>query len=461
MTTIASSPPPRPARSAATPWATPSVMSSPSSPSPPVEHPAAARYDGATRAPSRDRLPATTDPAAPGTRMGALGRFAFAAGAAASAPSSKASPTAASSSSSAASTALTAPPIQDFLQALIDACAGLTPERTRCFLAEAPSAPTVRALGEHIATEKKYLQEQDSPLPAALQSPKAWKMGDSRGHQRGGMALWRNDVFPNDFFVAQFASSRQSAAAGADVRERIGRQPWMEWDAARGSLAFHADGASRRLLDHLQQQLGGTSVTLYRGTSLLESTLLDVQQQAARGTVPSGWQATLRAALQQPVDHARKEVAAWEGLVKDRLVEPVELDDKQRALAAAQAFGDQIDAAARAATTPAAVESFARKALATLIEQGRFGGEFVTPDKERAAAFSKGKVVQFDVTFDALRAQLDKGALYVGLEQIGDRPAVELAFLPDAGSNDARGVVATLTQAYAGSTDAAASQLFH
>lgn len=135
-------------------------------------------------------------------------------------------------------------------------------------------------------------------------------------------------------------------------------------------------------------------------------------------------------------------------------------DAKLAAFEQAGRWQRELEPAANMAKTPEEIRALLEVTLDRLLLQSSFIGEFVTPDQERAALFSKGKVVRFECELCQLREMLRGDRLYVGMEKIGEQPAVEVAFLPDR-SGSAAQLREWLVESYSGSTEAAKSQLFN
>lgn len=337
-------------------------------------------------------------------------------------------------------------PLSDFLQRLAAAAEPLERSGYIAFLAEPETldeVETASTLSSQLGSLVPYLTEDDLSLEKARHSPQPLVMGSTPGHFRGGLAVWRDGVFPIDHFARRQASALQ--------------QPWFEREPA-GDFRHHATGAAAAILERSLQDLpaGTGRITLHRGTTAYESLLLELAHR--EGPIEDPDLAAVRAAMTRIVDHDRVVLESWETLQREGHVEAAEVEIKrQRYLASVERAGERERAMWDA--VPGERRAVLLGSLSLLVEGSEFLGEFMTPDLERAQLFAKGRVVSFSVPVESLRKKLAAGELYVGLEKIGDAPAVEIGFL--AGESGARDLATGLAEWFTRAAAAGDSQLFN
>ncbi|MDX6770653.1 MAG: hypothetical protein SF051_14050 [Elusimicrobiota bacterium] len=219
-------------------------------------------------------------------------------------------------------------------------------------------------------------------------------------------ALFRDDVFVNEYYK-QHLDAESPSRAPVDTRwwaRLIDGQPWLEWDAARGTYAVRRGGAQARLLRSLRSAGGGArTVTLYRGTTPEEVRFLKMVGILGRGR--------------------RAEAVAIARELARR-------DDMDAGLAATLARF----IAGRGSDRMWRRELLRSVASASAAAWGN-GAFFTTTRAEGAQGFAKGAVARFEVEHRALeRLSRDRG-LFVGVEfdlELAFRGEAGLAVLADA-----------------------------
>lgn len=354
------------------------------------------------------------------------------------------------------------PALRRYVDSLAAAAAPLSPAQSVAFLAEPTGDPGVKSLADQLRSVAPYLAEEDLSLAAAARAPRALTLSSSRGHFRGGLAVWQDDVFPIDHFVRSFETGQGPARGPRGALTRALTQPWFGWNRGTGGLVFRPSGADERLLEMLVASLpvGAATISLHRGTTAYEARLLELLAAPRDRPIEPNWRRKLETARQELLDHSRHMVQAWQSLVEDGTVPHSELElrsERDRTLAAwARESSEQAD---RAAGNSSDVHAYLAGSLAKLLRTSRFLGEFVTPDRERARLFAKGNVVSFAVRPAELCALRARGRLYVGLEKIGDHPAIELGLLAEEGEE--LQLVELLVRCFAGAALAGRSELFN
>lgn len=379
-------------------------------------------------------------------RMGALGRFAFDV-----APRASAAPTS----------------LREILDALGPAARALSNVQSAAFLADPQGVGEFPGLAHVVDATAPYIDPTDRELidvEKAQQAPQTTKMGTGPGRNRGGITVWRNDVYPADFFVKHHAAVNLGLLPANQLRERAAEQPWFEWKPETRSYEFHAHGAQHRILEQLETLSSSSGdaprLQLYRGTTAYESLLFSLQRALAEDRLPPDWRNQLTSAMQQIVDHTSSTLKAWEELLDDKSVDPSEVEPKREAFISASQVAADLEVSLASATSDEQIGALLQHEVDALLRRSIFAGLFVTLDPARASDFSKGFVVSFDVSVEDLKKLLARSELYAGFEAIGDSTAVELAFLPSATGNVGE-LTELLARSYRGSEQKEAGNLFN
>ncbi len=354
----------------------------------------------------------------------------------------------------AAGGAVEPPPLPEYLEKLERAAKPLTPREGGAFLSGPAGGVEGSSMSKQLRSVGPHLRAHDLSLEAAATSPQLLKIGSARGFQRGGLAVWKNDVFPVDYFVRRHAEG---------ARAEIGkREPWFRWDASRSEFEFRDSGSNARLLELVRNgRKSPEKIALYRGTTAYEALLLELGRDATGAARDASWREALRSTLREIVDYKKSTLAAYVELAREGMVTETDARTRQAKYDAVVRLAEDRISTAERARTADQIRAFARDSLDRLLADGSFGGGFVTPDPDRAAMFAKGRVVRFDVPFEELDRLLRSDRLYVGLEAIDQQPAVEIGFLPPADGAGGERLGDLLLRSFSTSTAAGSSQLFN
>lgn len=109
--------------------------------------------------------------------------------------------------------------------------------------------------------------------------------------------------------------------------------------------------------------------------------------------------------------------------------------------------------------------AFLDDSLARFARRSFFGGLFATGDADRAAMFSKGRVLHYELPASTLASLVRAGRAYIGLEKIGEDVSVELGFFgaTRGGSHDSAAPdgVQSLSGSFREATENSSGQLFN
>ena len=214
-------------------------------------------------------------------------------------------------------------------------------------------------------------------------------------------------IFPNDFFARHFDRNNEDDPE-IDPREYVRKnlrrlttaQPWLEW-TPNGRFRVHQSGASLALLEVLLAKKPQT-IKLYRGTTILEATvlrLLAFLNRRKEGIELVKEAKTLEMRLQKHAatirprfQHVAKAVGTT---LKEILSNP--------------------DAKANSSTYRGWV-NFLRGLSVHLAENSLYRGFFTTNSVTKAGGFSKGAVITYRVPAERVLKLAQSGAVYVGVE---------------------------------------------
>jgi len=347
-----------------------------------------------------------------------------------------------------ATAAVAMPPIDAYLAALIEAARPLDGGASAAFLSPERDPDERPTLVQKLEEIRPYWLDEDLSLEASLSAPQPFTLGGTMNSKRGGMIVWHGDIFAADFFVQHYAGSL--------------RQPWFAWDGA--TLTLHPDGAAEQIFAHMRAAADGPTLRLYRGTTAYEALVFELWQSVDRGQELAGdWRDRLSTTLQAISSHAEEFYRAYEKGVTEGWATQADVDEMRMKWDRALARHRELMAGAAAATDRAAMAAYLHSSLVRLLTQSQFSGLFTTPSNERAALFSKGRVVEFAFSWDELEGLLRRGKLYVGFEKMYDGTAedvqAEMGFMGSVGEADELAV--TMLKAYRGSVAADSSTLFN
>lgn len=290
--------------------------------------------------------------------------------------------------------------------------------QTRDFLRDAEPRKQ-QSLSKILLGEGAYLSKEELPLDQAWKIPQAVVLGGSpRYSGKGGLVTWKNDVFPSDFFVRHHDKPTKKQGVKIDnLFTDLESQPWFQWK--NSAFSFKTSGASARILDLLlASQKNSRTVTVYRGTTRYEALLLNLNRQLTSNTFPHDWREQLKLAFNEIANHAYESLKANEQL--DTEFPGTFLKDiaiQRRSLERTLKLGKTLARLqAQAGSSPDQVRETISASLFLLLKQGTFYGLFTTPDRNRAAEFSKGEVVELRLSAEQLKKLLQVGNAYIGFE---------------------------------------------
>lgn len=351
----------------------------------------------------------------------------------------------------------------DYIKKLVAASNNASPEVSRDFVMEDLKARDhVYSIVEDIGSDADFASERTLSLTKAEMHPQYYAMG---GFAKGGLAAWKMDAFPVDYFVRHFDRWRAGKSPqAADFSKEISQQPWFKWQG--NSLTLQTSGANARLLELLQLSVGGPSVKLYRGTVAYEAHLFEFYKINAGGKeLPTNWRDTLIADYQAVVDHTAKEVAVCAELLAGKYIPESQLVNMQSVHSGAAARLQELKIKIVQVKETKAIEPFLRAAVADHMKMEYFKGLFTTPSLERAKSFSKGHVNEFEVSFTTLNTLLTEESLFVGLEKMMPKEGVndvqvEIAFMNPPGGRQLDKLVDVVLNSYRGSTAVSPGYIF-
>ena len=360
------------------------------------------------------------------------------------------------------------PALKDYLQALLVAATPLDGNASAVFLSPGRDPAEKPTLASNLDELIRYLEDfEPFSLESAQRKPQAFTLGGTRNNKRGGMVVWRNDIFPVDFFVRRNADWR--TAGGKDARRFLSdlqRQPWFQWDGR--AFTCRPTGAGERILAMFKAASGNSQGTsLYRGTTTYEALVLEYGQAlATRRPLDPNWRESLKAARAEIAAHAEKFYRAYEKGIAEKWATPDMVAEKRAKWETVVKRNQDLAQKADAAKDDAAIRTYLRECMIGLLSQGDFCGLFTTPDRERAKLFSKGRVLEFALDWGKVAEIQKTGRLYIGFEKMGNGNGedvqVEIAFL-GAGDDPAgtRWLADVVISAFRGSKPEQTSQLFN
>ena len=361
------------------------------------------------------------------------------------------------------------PPLKDYLKALFEAAESLDGNASAIFLSPGRDPSEKPTLAASLDELIRYMEDcEPFSLESAQRKPQAFTLGGTRNNWRGGMVVWRNDVFPVDFFVRKNGNWR--TAGGSDVRRFLGnlqRQPWFEWNSQR-TFTYRPTGAANRIFAQLRSVTGGSKgLRLFRGTTTYEALLFEFGQTLAnRRPLDPKWRERLKSARDEIAAHFEKFYRAYEKGVAEKWATPAEVKEHREKWEVVVKRNESLNQKAASAKDESAIRDYLRNCLVGLLSQGEFCGLFTTPDPERAKLFSKGRVLDFAFEWGILKELQKAGRLYVGFEKMRDHSGedvqVEIGFL-GAGNdlNGTRWLADIIMSAFRSSKTEKNSELFN
>jgi hypothetical protein len=363
------------------------------------------------------------------------------------------------------------PNLKDYLTALSAAAKPLDGERSANFLSPGRDPEERPTLSASVDEMIRYYDDEMSrtllSLEKAAVSPQAFTLGGTMNCKRGGMIVWRNDIFAADFFVRRHGAWQKAGSVNAGkLVSGLLCQPWFNLDGV--SFVYRPSGAGARILQFMKAAAGKEKgLRLYRGTTDFEAQVLEIGRKlAARESLDPRWREELKTNLQKIADHAEKFYRAYEKGISEGWAKPADTEEKKQKWQAVVKRNQEIMRGAEWAKDDDQVRNFVRGTLTGILSQGEFCGIFTTPDRKRAKLFSKGRVVEFAPSWEALEGLLARGKLYVGFEKMyegGDKESVqvEIGFMGAGGEEEAGRLVDIISRSYRGSSPEKPTELFN